>query len=513
MTNQNLGYTDEKLYEAIKQAIEDIFDITKQQLDEGAIEKETTETHVPVGELDSLADKQDFDGIVRQEEVVDYKETIKNASTEDLESLNRASNLLDSNEIYDVDGLNFVPPRREIRDSSEWTVASKTEIFEYDIKRLSWRAAIKSGAFEIGEDFPSLYFQYIRSLIPKPFGYNVYCPILNMLGGFGEITLPTEFSFQKRENKYEILSSQIKPVTAEFLCGLFNKGYSAKFPRINHDYKQKWTHYLKLEIFGIPANLPRQYIKSVGRGLRLFGPEQPIVFMGPAYDTSHWVPTDSFGVPSIGGIMPPELKVDTVYERASYGLQPQSSRSLSLSEAKGAKSFLSVYLNYLNPELEDEITSTLRRYDNMFSNIYVEDIIVDCAIGFEGSLLRDLGHSSSSATYRLKYRGGALLQHRDIQRNRVQNFFDSLYKIRGEIVHQDRNINDLLSDVEFEFPPQMKDDTERALWYARFARKILSYTIQEYIRMKMEYNMGVTQTNQFLDKMALEIRYDEEELE
>lgn len=499
---------------AVKKTVEEIFSVTNRKLDQDEVERETFEQYVPIGDIDTNFEKQSYEDIVAEKELIDFAGIIYKSIPDDFELLEKTAKEIQSKGIYEIEDSQRLGPRLGIKEDGEFDVDSELEIYKYDLKRLAGWYAIATGGLEVRDDFDTYFVQYFDSLAGRPVKTTFYCPILNLDGDFDELELPDEFGFKNQQSRYEIIESKIKTVNTDLICGLFNTNSHNKFSRIDPEFYDRWKYFLEFKVLGgWPSNLNRQYFQSLGRCFRLMAPEEPIVYLGPTFQAPSGPLMNSYGVTLFEGIHPPELKVDIVYTERTYGLQDRSRRTISKDQIRDVRNFVTRYIDLLNPEKDNEITSTLRRYDNMFKNLYVEDSIVDCAIGFEGSLLRDLGHASSSATFRLKYRGGALLQDRDVERERVQNFFKSLYSIRGDIVHQDRNIDQLLSNSNFKIIRDFEDNTDRAVKYSKFARKMLGYTITEYLDMQLDYGLGVTQTNRFLDKKALEMKYDKEELE
>lgn len=509
--------------QAVVDTIRRIFDKSRESFETGDPDIPTQKVFTPRSSGEPIPAGANLDDFIEENELVNYKEYLHESFPYDDNRLTKTAELLSNNNTYDVYDIQPYH-RRRIYDSEqqEYRVDEELDIFKYDLIELSSRIAESQRNFKFDESYvEDVYFEYLRELRDEPRQHSIYCPIMNLEAGFDSLTLPTDFDLQNTYGRYDVQRSEIICKFPEHLAGFYNLWGQSRIPRTNDRYEDAWTHILKLDVYGnLNRNSPREYIKALGRCFRLKFPETELVYMGPAFTEEKSRTPDKYDYPVFSYVTPPEMTVSTVYTTRTYGLTVSISNCLHQDNLEDFRAFVYGYMDYLNAEQGSQISGALRRYDNMFSHLYLEDILVNCTIGFEGSLLRDI-NTASSFTFRLKLRSGPLLKYADVSREVLHDFFKSLYYVRGEIVHQDREIVDIIDGVDFQPPtmdnvyPHVSSDSDIRLPidYTIFSRKMLAQTILRYIDIMDEFGLNVTQVNQLIDEKVLGTGLDFEEFE
>lgn len=534
---------DEELFGVVGDAVQAIFQYGIEELESNQPDIPSKTIFVP-DEIRSVSYSQEeygaeylrelsLDKYIGEREIIDYTSYLSENIPYDLEELNRAAEFLSSSNIYEIydrhpgyRGLDLAEEGK-YEDSYKEYIDKRDDIDEddfyiSDIIDVSIRIAESQNSLNFDREYFTESFQrIIKEWRGDPREFSIYCPIINLIGDFECVGLPTDFDFKGDVGRVEINNSRIIRKSTEHLAGIYNISGMRYLPHIPDRFEQRWTHLLKLDLLGLP-NLTffRQYIKALGRCFRLKHPDSEIVYMGPAYHAELSKYLGKYEYPVIQGLSPPELSISQVYTSKTYGLTISEFTGLQSGDVEDMSNFIDRFLNQLNAERDSQISGTLRRYDKMFSDLYLEDRLVHCAIGFEGSLLRDID-TASSFTHRLKLRSGPLLQNTDISRDMIHDFFKSLYYVRGEIVHQDRDILDIIDNVGFQ-PPQNPDlyshirsgsPMRIPIDYFVFSRRMLAETILQYLDFDIDFGLTVTEVNRIIDDIMLDTSVDKEQFE
>ncbi|WP_148258244.1 HEPN domain-containing protein [Halalkalicoccus jeotgali] len=445
--------------------------------------------------------------------VTDYRKLVHNAIPYDNEILIDTAELIQYHDLYDTDNVPIEWRSRIIDfEAKEYQIDEDIDIYKHDLIQLTGLVAEAQGDLNFDQEvFNNVCDNVFKNITNSIRTFSVYCPIMNSQGDFESITLPLDFNFKNVPERYSINKSEIIPINDRHIAGYYTAAGRRSIPRVDPNFEHLISHLLKIDILGKPGyNAYRQYVKALGRCLRLRRPEFGVVYMGPAFIQDHNILPHRFNIPQFSSISPSELSVEHTYTTETYGLSAWDRYTINEEEVEELERFINRYLKHLNAEYDTELSGTIRRYDKMFSNLYIEDKLVDCAIGLEGSLLRDIGNTSSF-TFRLKLRGNALLQSLDVNRSDIQDFFKSLYYVRGEIVHNDRNIDNLIGNIDYQ-PPTVSENS-LAIDYSTFAKRVLADTIISYIDIDIDLGMGVTETNKMIDDELLNTRIEFDSVE
>lgn len=154
-------------------------------------------------------------------------------------------------------------------------------------------------------------------------------------------------------------------------------------------------------------------------------------------------------------------------------------------------------------ESDGAFTSPLTRLNESHEKFSVEDRVLSCAIGFENLIMS--GEKSGSYSFRLQLRPSILLKNIVCETtDRVRKFFKSMYHARGEIVHSDRELNDIMDDDAFEFESEGYGSVE----FAADAQYFLGITIQTYMLYDMVTDIPIQKLNQRIEDAAFSAELD-----
>ncbi|GAA0259885.1 hypothetical protein [Haladaptatus pallidirubidus] len=238
---------------------------------------------------------------------------------------------------------------------------------------------------------------------------------------------------------------------------------------------------------------PKGIFQKVVTALRLFKPRTT-----PGIVYSYAEPTPKY----TGG-----QTVDSAIARSSDKIF-YNSCELSKSECDDFAEFYNRNQQLIRTESNDgEYSRPLRRFNEMYQKPAVEDCIVDCAIAMEGTLLEPI--QSSSFTFRLGLRGGILLDDRlPYSRSEMRSFLETLYFVRGEIVHSDFQMERILDKIENHANYELAildSPTERE--YVQEARVFLAAVLREYMEANVAHDISIADVNRKMDEAARNVTY------
>lgn len=361
---------------------------------------------------------------------------------------------------------------------------------------------------EIGDIRPYVKSD-LRMVMNMPDNLITICPILNLSGEFEEIELPMDFEFADVSSRINLNNVNIREIQAGDIASIYTFEGRKSIQGAEHSIGRALDYVLEIQHQSHPAiGYIRQYKQAVGRALRLSNPKQEFVSVGPGYLSRHPLPDLQRGEKKFLGKAPPEMIKRPVFNTETFGQTLSEGHHLDAEGVEEFNSVVSKHLNELNGEKESDLSDAIRRFDEMYEKLYLEDKLVDCAIGFESTLLRDIG-TTSSFTFRLQLRGGQLLEdHLSMERDRIHDFFRSIYAIRGDVVHRDSTLSDSLERVRYNPETQTESHRQEGYGFVLESREILGELIKFYSSMSEDYS--ITQINQKADKSALKAEFDED---
>lgn len=145
----------------------------------------------------------------------------------------------------------------------------------------------------------------------------------------------------------------------------------------------------------------------------------------------------------------------------------------------------------------DNTSIALKRFNQMYKDSEAEDAIIDAAIGFESTLVKDMPPTTESINYRLRTRAPILIASRCKEdRGQIREFFKEIYNVRSKIIHEGKSMKSLLNSSEFE-------STE----FKHKTRKYLRDVVLEYWQLIEKYS-SIDEVNKEIDNAMLHTEID-----
>lgn len=313
------------------------------------------------------------------------------------------------------------------------------------------------------------------------------------------IELSPEFELrEKRHNYYRVESLRICPITDSERRGVHTssagggEGFS-----LNPIDACKFKIYAEIAAREPEATLydPGEEIgKRLATALRLFNPDSDAgdLTIGTTFRREpSWLEFRE-GIPDF--IVTGDANKDRTQRQEGYLLYPDSVEEFA--------EFWERHCKRIRLDRDGRFTRSIQRFNEIWSKRFFEDQLLDCLIGLEGLLLQGVG-SGSSITFRLKLRGGQILNNRlPYDRDYIQKFLRDIYSLRGDIVHENEYLADVLDqskqlkmlDEEFEHPKEVVAE----------ARSFMGVSIVAYMDLAEETGMSIDKLGEKMDKAALD---------
>jgi hypothetical protein len=372
------------------------------------------------------------------------------------------------------------------------------DTFERDLSELAQEIVNYTGRLEWTEDaFERAAEEFLVDTSSQgPLGnisknFTTLFPLVDFELNADSIELAPDIPLVERQDGEWIAEIKISEITDEELATLYTHDGSRT---IGDKRFGKTTHAIKVTSNGSPhASNDDQVRAAIVTALRLFKPHQATVHADRGYRLEEKVLNHREGIFDVVGGMLPMSTPGTPYYGDEYRLDS--------SEAKVFEDFWEIYNSELNTELDSNIGRALRRFNYVHQRGDLEDRLVDSAIALEGTLLRDV-NPGSSLTFRLRLRSGMLLDgYLRYDRKTIRDLFRALYIARGDIVHSDRQIDEIIDNQDrFDLFEQGKPNAEE---FVQISQILLSKTLLRYIVEKVENGKSITEINREMDVAAL----------
>ena len=174
---------------------------------------------------------------------------------------------------------------------------------------------------------------------------------------------------------------------------------------------------------------------------------------------------------------------DTKGDRNDYALEK--------GEISELKEFWKENAKYI-AQPPDNTSIALKRFNQMYKDSETEDAIIDAAIGFESTIVKDMPPTTESINYRLRTRAPILIASRCKEdRSQIQGFFKEIYHVRSKIMHEGKSISSLMESSDFE-----KNE------FTHQTRKYLKDVILEYWELIEKYS-SIDEVNKEIDNAML----------
>lgn len=178
---------------------------------------------------------------------------------------------------------------------------------------------------------------------------------------------------------------------------------------------------------------------------------------------------------------------------------------LEVGEETEFTDFFASHRWLIKTETEGMFSRSLRRLNQMNEKGNDADCIVDCAIAFEETLLKTVTQETSF-TFRLGLRGSLLLDDRiPYNREEIRSFFKALYYARGEIVHSDKPLSEIIAEDCFELETISDPDSRE---FVQHARVFLAEVIKEYMNHRTDRGLSIPDVNEDLDEAVYNTTYN-----
>lgn len=178
---------------------------------------------------------------------------------------------------------------------------------------------------------------------------------------------------------------------------------------------------------------------------------------------------------------------------------------LEAAEESDFADFFAAHRGLIKTETEGMFSRSLRRLNQMNEKGDDADCIVDCAIAFEETILKTVTQGASF-TFRLRLRDSLLLDGRvPYNRGEIRSFFRALYYARGEIVHSDKPLSEIVSEDRFELETISDPDSRE---FVQHARVFLAEVIKEYMKHRTDQGLSIADVNEEIDEAFYDTTYN-----
>jgi len=151
----------------------------------------------------------------------------------------------------------------------------------------------------------------------------------------------------------------------------------------------------------------------------------------------------------------------------------------------------------IKTESDGKFTSPLTRLNESHEKYSHEDRVLSCAIGFENLIMS--GEKSGSYSFRLQLRPSILLKNIVCESTEeVRDFFKTVYWARGEIVHNDREIIDIMQDEDFKMDTKNYSPSE----FVNDCQYFLGAVIRTYMLFEVVSDIPVRKLNRLIEDAA-----------
>lgn len=269
-----------------------------------------------------------------------------------------------------------------------------------------------------------------------------------------------------------------------------------KYPREEYLGPPVYPTYILECEYTVPKNshdvleYPRTEFDRIETALRLFEPHGT-----PEYDRGFAEPDFPFTT-----IDTPRATLRSGQSGIRYNVC-----ELEVGEETEFADFFSAYQGLIKTETRGMFSRSLRRLNQMNEKGNDADCIVDCAIAFEETILKTVTQETSF-TFRLGLRGSLLLDDRiPYNRGEIRSFFKALYYARGEIVHSDKPLSEIIAEDSFKLETISDPDSRE---FVQHARVFLAEVIKEYMKHRTDRDLSIADVNEDIDEAVYDTTYN-----
>lgn len=366
----------------------------------------------------------------------------------------------------------------------------------YDIVEATGGLVWEEEAFERAAERFLIDMSYMGPLGPISTEFKTIFPLTGFTFSGEKIELASDIRILDRQDGEWIAQIEISELTPKEVATI----YTCERSRSIGEGRApgEISHGIKINMNGSPyAANDEQVRTAVITGLRLFKSLAASVHGNRGYRMAEGPLAYREGILDVYATIGPMSTPVPPYSRRTYNMRSE--------EKEWFGEFWSRYKDEFNAESESNIARSLRRFNETHQKQNVEDRIVDCAIALEGTLLQDV-NPGSSITFRLMLRSGLLLDNKTpYNRETIREVFRAIYIARGEIVHSNRQLDEIIEENKrFEIFDTGKPTPRE---FASITRHLLGRTLLRYIVEKVDIGRSVAEVNQEMDAAALNADY------
>jgi len=353
------------------------------------------------------------------------------------------------------------------------------------------------GGFSYSERaFEAAFEDYFKPKYEELNQYEIIVPLLNFDGPDRRVELNSDIDVETGDDHQgEISHIEISPLTSNELSGIYT--FETKMLSLGSTGLNRvsfWSHKLKFEVetdTGGHGGLENKAIDRVLTALRFFKEDTEAVGRNKHYRREpNWLDfrENIANVKSSSG---------PIYSSNLTG----GSYQLEDSEVEEFKQFWNTYSQRLVPAGDSNISTAIRRFNQTFSKETEEDQLIDCVIGFEATLLKEVTHGESYR-FRLPLRAALFLDEgSDYSREYIYRFFRAIYDARSSVVHTGGELG----------AQEICGEEVRPREFVNRTRSFLRQTIIQYLDNEAE-GKNVDQTNQEIDEAMRTASFSPEQL-
>lgn len=349
-----------------------------------------------------------------------------------------------------------------------------------------------SGGYCVNEEaFNAAYQDTFKSESPQGLReFELIIPFENLNLADEPIQLSTDFQiWNDSSSHHRILELELAKLTEPEISGIMTYEAEHGYPRRS---PQKVTKYglrgrIQSSIHPNPNDQPGVKVgRRIATALRLFDPSRGSVGSKDAYLAK-------------SGWLDHREGIKTVVKKSESSREPPLSQDLYelfVGEDEGFQEFWSEYASEIRIDHNYDLATSIRRYNETYVKHYYEDQLIDCAVALESMLL--FGDSNpGTRSSRMKLRGSILLDTVfNEDRDRTRTLIDDVYEFRGEIVHQNEYLANVLKNND---RIDLLDGCDHPQEVISEARTLLGKVLRAYLKLRSD-GYSISKVNEMIDE-------------
>lgn len=319
--------------------------------------------------------------------------------------------------------------------------------------------------------------------------FELIIPFENLVLNNESLSLSSDFKiWNNTKSYYEPLEVEFVELSEAELSGIMTYEGEHRYPR---RAPQKISKYglrrtIRASSHQNPNDRPGVEIgRRIATALRLFDPSRGSVGAKNAY----------FARP---GWLDYWEDIRSIVKKQEPSREPPLSRDffeLSADDVSGFQKFWSQYSSEIRTDHNYDLSTVIRRYNETYVKHYFEDQLIDCAVALESMLLYGDGNPGTRLS-RMKLRGSILLDNIfNKDRGRIRTLIDDIYEFRGDIVHQNEYLVDILEENE---RIDLLNNCTHPRQVISEARTLLGDVLRAYLSLRAD-GYSIAEVNELID--------------